>query len=73
VATRPIANNGLGLSFAECLREVAKIKALFALLDDKATLFAEWETVVSVFACHGKEAHDARYVAAMRTHALPHN
>src|SRR5260370_6300979 len=48
VATRPIANNGLGLSCAECVREVANLKASFSLLDDKPTLFAEWEAIVSV-------------------------
>ena len=72
VATRPIANNGLGLSSALCLREVAKIEGAFLLYDDKPTLFAEWKAIVSVFACHGKVAHDARYVAAMRTHGLTH-
>lgn len=70
VATRPIANNGLGLSSKECVGEVANLKATFSFLDDKPTLFSEWETVVSVFSCHGKVAHDARYVAAMRTHGL---
>src|SRR5436190_1389335 len=68
VATRPIGNNGLGLSIAECVREVVNLKALFPILDDKPTLFAEWEGIVSFVACHGKVAHDARYVAAMRTH-----
>lgn len=72
VATRPISSNGLGLSVAECMREVAKVKATFDLLDDKPTLFTEWEAIVSVFACQGKVAHDARYVAAMRTHGLSH-
>jgi predicted nucleic acid-binding protein len=72
VATRPIANNGLGLSCAECWREVANLKASFPLLDDKPTLFTQWETIVSIFSCQGKVAHDARYVAAMRTHGLTH-
>jgi predicted nucleic acid-binding protein len=72
VATRPIANNGLGLSIPECLREVANLEASFQLLDDKPTLFAEWKAVVSAIGCHGKIAHDARYVAAMRTHGLTH-
>ncbi len=72
VATRPIANNGLGLSAAECLQEVANVKAAFPLLNDKPILFTEWEAIVSVFACQGKAAHDARYVAAMRTHGLTH-
>jgi predicted nucleic acid-binding protein len=69
-ATRPIANNGLGLSTAECSREVANLMGSFTFLDDKPSLFAEWQALVSVFACHGKVAHDARYVASMRTHGL---
>lgn len=72
VATRPIAQNGLGLSCVECLQEVVNLKALFSFLDDKPTLFAEWEAVVAAVACHGKISHDARYVAAMRTHGLTH-
>jgi predicted nucleic acid-binding protein len=70
VATRPIANNGLGLTSVECLREVALIKSTFHFLDDKPTLYAEWETLVALLACHGKAAHDARYVANMRTHGI---
>jgi hypothetical protein len=73
VATRPVTSNGLGLSVAECMREVAMVKATFNLLDDKPTLFAEWEAIASVFACQGKVAHDARYVAAMQTHGLDPN
>ncbi|MSQ97410.1 MAG: PIN domain nuclease [Gemmataceae bacterium] len=72
VGTRPIANNGLGLSISECVRETANLEGAFPLLDDKAALFTEWKTLVAVFACHGKIAHDARYVAAMRTHGLTH-
>jgi len=72
VATRPIANNGLGLSSTECLTEMANLKAAFPLLNDHPTLFTEWEAIVAVVACHGKIAHDARYVAAMRTHGLTH-
>jgi hypothetical protein len=60
VATRPIANNGLGLSSAECLRDVSNLKASFPILDDKPALFTEWEAIVAVFSCQGKVAHDAR-------------
>ena len=72
VATRPIANNGLGLSITECGRDVANLESAFPILNDKPGLFMEWRTVVSAFACQGKVAHDARYVAALRTHGLTH-
>ena len=72
VATRPTTNNGLGLSVAECTNELVKLKASFPILNDMPTLFAEWEAIVSTFSCHGKVAHDARYVAAMRTLGVSH-
>ncbi len=70
VATRPTAVNGLGLSTAECEAAVAGLKRLFPLLPDQPTLFAEWESLVAAHQCQGKTVHDARLVAAMRTHGL---
>src|SRR5437660_944057 len=72
VATRPIANNGLGLSIAECEQTLAGIEAVFPLLPDPPALFSEWRALVVAYACHGKVAHDARYVAALRAHGLTH-
>jgi len=63
VATRPIVNNGLGLSSPQCSRDVATITAMFQLLNDAP---GQWRAIVDAFACLGKVAHDARYVAAMR-------
>lgn len=72
VATRPIPNNGLGYSVPECVRELATIAYQFPLLNDLPNLFAEWRTLVETYACTGKVAHDARYVAAMKTHGVTH-
>ena len=72
VATRPIVNNGLGLSIAETESEIASILSFFPLIDDASGLFAEWRTLVTSHRCHGKIAHDARIVAAMQTHGLTH-
>jgi hypothetical protein len=72
VATRPVANNGLGLSAAECDQALTQIEALFPLLADPPTLFAEWRRLVVAHGCHGKVAHDARYVAALRGLGLTH-
>jgi predicted nucleic acid-binding protein len=69
VATRPLAVNGLGLSVADCKLEVTKLKGL-VFLPDQPSLFAEWETLVTIHLCMGKAAYDARLVAAMRTHGL---
>ena len=38
VATRPIDNNGLGLTIARATQELTKLKALFALLPDTAEI-----------------------------------
>jgi predicted nucleic acid-binding protein len=70
VATRPIQVNGLGLSPDECRTAITRIRRLFPLLPDQPTLLAEWESLVATHQCRGKLAHDARLVAAMRTHGL---
>jgi len=70
VATRPIVNNGLGLSTSECVAELSRIKLSFPLLLDMPALLTEWEALVAAHDCKGKQAHDARLVAAMRTHGI---
>jgi predicted nucleic acid-binding protein len=69
-ATRPLAVNGLGLSVPACQTEIVRVKKLALFLPDQPTLFAEWESLVIAHQCQGKVAHDARLVAAMRTHGL---
>lgn len=72
VATRPVANNGLGLTVAEADDEVTDILGYAPLLDDPAGLFAEWRRLVVAYQCRGKPAHDARYVAAMGLLGITH-
>lgn len=70
VATRPIANNGLGLSTAECEARIKTFLATFQFLPDSAAVYTEWLALVRTHGCQGKVAHDARFVAAMRTHGV---
>ena len=70
VGTRPLAANGHGLTVPECRQMLDGFKTVFTLLPDRPTLLAEWESLVVAYACVGKSAHDARLVAAMRTHGL---
>ena len=72
VATRPTESNGLGLSVDGAARELVRLKSLFPLLHDTAAIFPEWEGLVSRHQVKGKEAHDARIVAAMLTHKVTH-
>jgi predicted nucleic acid-binding protein len=72
VATRPVANNGLGLTVDEAAREIKKLKRLFKLLPDTPAIFTEWEKLVLQHQVIGKPTHDARLVAAMMAHKMAH-
>ena len=69
-ATRPVGENGLGMSFAEALAELARVKSFFALLPETEEIFPAWERLVAAYQVSGKPAHDARLVAAMHVHGL---
>lgn len=70
VCTRPIAQNGLGMTVAETHAEVTRLKQLFSLRNESAKILPEWEQLVTQFQIVGKNAHDARLVAAMRVHGI---
>ena len=72
VATRPLADNGLGLAANEATPHLEKIKLFFPLLRDERAILERWEALVSTHGIHGKTAHDARLVAAMERHGLTH-
>ena len=72
VATRPLADNGLGLTVAQTAREVSKLKLLLKLHPDTPAIFSEWENLVIQHQVIGKTTHDARLVAAMIVHNLTH-
>jgi predicted nucleic acid-binding protein len=72
VATRPVNNNGLGLSIAKAAEEIINLKTLFVLLPDSPDIFSEWERIVLQYQVSGKQAHDARLVAAMIVHDVSH-
>lgn len=72
VATRPVADNGLGLSVVETAQELNRLKVVFRLLPDTPGIFTEWEQLVIRYQVMGKQAHDARLVAAMKAHGLTH-
>ncbi len=72
VATRPVAANGLGMSASEASVELARLQALFPMLPDAPALFVEWRKLVTTHSVLGKNAHDARLVAAMACHGITH-
>lgn len=70
VCTRPVAQNGLGMSPAETQAELSRLKTLFTLLDDTPAIFPQWEQLVVQYQIQGKNAHDARLAAAMMVHGV---
>lgn len=70
VATRPIENNGLGMSPADAHAELTTIRRLFRLLRDERAVYSIWEQLVSSLGVKGKQAHDARIAAAMQRHGI---
>src|SRR5215469_4102428 len=57
-ATRPVAQNGLGLTAQEAEAEVARLKLLFVARNDSAAIFPQWERIVVQHQVIGKSAHD---------------
>jgi predicted nucleic acid-binding protein len=72
VATRPIENNGLGMTPAEAHVELMAIQRLFRLLRDERAIYPVWQQLVLTLEVKGKQAHDARLAAAMQRHAVGH-
>jgi predicted nucleic acid-binding protein len=72
VATRPVPQNGLGMTPSEARAEVQAIRQLFRLLRDERAIYAIWEDLVATIGVQGKQAHDARLVAAMQRHSITH-
>src|SRR5262249_5990977 len=70
VATRPVSVNGLGKTAAEAAADLASLKTLFTLLDDTPAVFPTWELLVTGLPVIGKDAHDARLVAAMQVQGI---
>lgn len=70
VATRPIRHNGLELSSDRAVREIAGFKRLFEVLTESGEILPEWERLVNAYGVTGKNAHDARLVAAMNVNGI---
>ena len=70
MATRPLENNGLGMTPAEAAAVLDRIKDSFQLLRDTPAIYDAWEDLVTRYSVVGKPAHDTRLVAAMRVHNL---
>jgi len=70
VATRPVEQNGLGMTPAEAHAQLTAIQRLFRLHRDERAICPIWEQLVSTLDVRGKQAHDARLAAAMQRHGV---
>jgi predicted nucleic acid-binding protein len=72
IATRSVTDNGLGLSVEQVETEINQFKLVFPPLRDERGVLEPWQQLVTAHRVHGKAAHDARIVAAMKRHGLTH-
>ncbi len=70
VATRPLGENGLGLTALEEAVELERIKGTFSFLPDTPAIYPAWEALVQEYEVVGKPSHDARLAAAVKVHGL---
>jgi predicted nucleic acid-binding protein len=70
VATRPVVNNGLGMSPLAIAGEVRALNGMFRLLEGKAGVSGVWETLAGKYFVSGKQAHDTHLVAVMQIHGV---
>ena len=67
VATRPAEVNGLGLTIAETEQDIFDLQQVFPCLPEPPDIANCWLKVVVSHAVQGRQAHDARLIAFMRT------
>jgi predicted nucleic acid-binding protein len=71
-ATRPVEQNGLGLSALQAQVHGTEFETTLVPMPDIPAVYAEWKRLVGQRAVMGKNAHDARIVAAMAVHTISH-
>ncbi len=72
VATRPIPVNGLGYTVLQAEADIVRLFGPFTILPELPAIFSEWHRLVLSHSVLGKNAHDARLVAAMIVHGVTH-
>ena len=71
VATRPLEKNGLGMTTAEAVAEIARHKMAFRFLPDTPAIFEMWEILVERYSIQGTQSHDARLAAVALAYEVP--
>jgi len=70
VATRPVEQNGLGMTAIEAAADLVATIQRFHVYRDERAILDSWQKLVLQYQVLGKNAHDARLVAAMERHGI---
>jgi predicted nucleic acid-binding protein len=70
VSTRPLNQNGFGLSIPEADRTARVIERDFAFLSDNREVHERWRQLLVTHEVKGVQVHDARLVASMYVHGV---
>jgi predicted nucleic acid-binding protein len=70
VCTRPLRNNGFGLTPAEATARLTRLERKFFFLPDNDRIHEIWKALVLKHSVRGAQVHDARLVAAMMSHGV---
>jgi predicted nucleic acid-binding protein len=70
ITTRDISSNGFERSHQEAIELMTDAMSNFTLLEEIPSVRTNWMRLIDQFQVHGKNAHDARLVAAMNAHGV---
>jgi predicted nucleic acid-binding protein len=70
VTTRPVEANGLGPSTTAARAEIERLERFFTVLPETPAIYPAWKRLVFENQVSGKQAYDARLVAAMQVHSV---
>jgi predicted nucleic acid-binding protein len=68
--TRPLGQNGYGLSPEQTDHRVRLLEENLRLLPDSLAVHEEWRKLIVAHSVRGVQVHDARLAAAMRVHGV---
>ena len=72
MATRPAANNGLGLPAVDAEAKATIFEATFPLLVETPAIYPTWKALVQAVGVTGKQVHDARLAAICHVYGVTH-
>lgn len=70
VATRPVAQNGFGLTTELATRDLFRLRSFLSTLSEPPDIADRWLGLVTAHDVKGKPSHDARMAALMQAHGV---